>query len=76
MKADLIKGDRLIGKTRDEIIDMLGPADRDKPGPRGWVQYEIDSGRLPIPIVIARDYLMLTFDDDGSYVTKVSVVDA
>ena len=74
MKADLIKNDSLIGKTRSEIIDMLGPGDRD-PNQRAYIQYEIDNGRLPSAILVSRVYLTLIFDDSGEYVKDVTVAD-
>jgi hypothetical protein len=63
----------LLGKTRDEIIGMLGPSDRD-PDQRGYVQYEIDNGRLP-SVFSSRVYLTLIFDESGQYVKEVTVVD-
>jgi len=74
MKADLMRRDPLIGKTRREIIDMLGPSDRDR-DQKTYIQYEIDTGRLSLPIKIARDYLTLIFDDSGQRVKEVTVVD-
>ena len=73
MKADLIKDDRLVGKTRNEIIDMLGPGDREQ---QSYLQYEIDNGSLPTILMIARVYLTLIFDDSSQRVREVTVVDA
>jgi hypothetical protein len=53
---------------------MLGRGDRD-PDQKAYIQYEIDNGRLPLPVTISRVYLTLIFDDSGQHVKEVTVVD-
>jgi hypothetical protein len=72
MKADLIKRNILIGRTRDEIVDVLGSGEFEQ---EDYIQYEIDNGKLPAAITISPVYLTLIFDNGSQQVREVTVVD-
>ncbi len=73
MYADLRNSGVLVGKPRDEVIRMLGPADHDEPK---FITYEIDdSNALTRLLTMDRIHMIVVFDDQGKVVTEVARID-
>ncbi len=63
----------LIGKSKPEIIDILGNPSREAPE---FVSFEINRGNILKKIDVARDYVVIEFDEETGTVKKISIADA
>ena len=72
MLSDVIRRDLLIGKSRAQALELLGPADKDE---SRYLSYEFEDGNYLSIISVSRLYMILVFDDSGAVVTKVTVAD-
>jgi hypothetical protein len=73
MARDLAHGNVLSGKTKKEVITMLGPPNKQD---SKFVSYQIDLGGYLEKILPSHYYVYVEFASDSDVVTKVSVVDA
>ena len=72
MYHDLRERKVLIGMSRGQVIEILGPADHDE---RKFVAYEVDNGHILNKIAVSRVHMVVVFDDFGAIVTSTGAVD-
>ena len=73
MCPDILKNEILIGKRKNEVLDILGPADEDK---ITFLSYRLDDrNRFEKLVMVAVLNLVVIFNGPDDKVTSVKVVD-
>lgn len=73
MVGELVASQSLRGKSRDEVVQLLGVPDRS--GVR-YISYEFSYGSIVERIVVSRLYVIVEFDDSGQTAVNVTLGDA
>jgi hypothetical protein len=72
MYSNLLDQKLLIGRTRTEVLEILGKSDEEY---KDSVKYAIDLGSS-FERWIQRNFLMITFDEQTQKVKEVAVIDS
>ena len=71
MAPDLSHSKILKGKTRAEVVEMLGPPDEERIG--GWMKYEFYLGGSTY--LDWKEWLYVSFDESGEKVVEIEMID-